>query len=122
MCGLDILRIGSIVIECEEFEKTMAFWMGALNYSPRNPPTEDWVVLNDREGKSPNISLQKVPEKAPWNNRIHLDLYAHDGESEIERLLKLGATRHPQEYDPDDDFRVLEDPDGNLFCVVQLPK
>jgi Glyoxalase-like domain len=120
--SLDNLKIGSIVIECEKFEETMAFWIEALSYSPRNPPTEDWVVLKDRAGMSPNISLQKVPEKAPWNNRIHLDLYAQDGEREIERLLKLGATRHPQEYDPDDDFRVLEDPDGNLFCVVQLPK
>jgi Glyoxalase-like domain len=116
------LRIGSIVIECEKFEKTMAFWTGALDYAPRHPPSDDWVVLTDRGGKSPNISLQKVPAKADWNNRIHLDLYTHDQEGEVERLLKLGATRHAQEYDPDDDFRVLEDPDGNLFCVVQLPQ
>lgn len=116
------LRIGSIVIECKEFGKTMAFWMEALGYAPRRPPSSDWVVLRDLASKSPNISLQKVPEKAEWNNRIHLDLYTPDRECEVERLLKIGATRHPQEYDPDDDFRVLEDPDGNLFCVVQLPK
>jgi hypothetical protein len=29
--------------------------------------------------------------------------------------------RYPQEYRPDDDFIVLEDPDGNRFCVVQVP-
>jgi len=34
----------------------------------------------------------------------------------------LGATRHPQEYDPEDDFVVLEDPDGNLFCVIDITK
>lgn len=95
--------------------------MEALNYAPGEPPSGDWVVLSDKEGKGPNISLQKVPEKAEWNNRIHLDLYSNYREGEVERLLKLGATRHPQEYEPDDDFRVLEDPDGNLFCVVQLP-
>jgi len=38
---------------------------------------------------------------------------------EVKRLLKIGAVRHTQAYDPDDDFRVLEDPDGNLFCVVE---
>jgi hypothetical protein len=116
------LKIGSIVVECEDFERTTAFWMKALNYAPRNPPSGDWVVLRDTEGKGPNMSFQKVPKKAEWNNRIHLDLYTNDREAEVERLLSLGATRHPQEYDPDEDFRVLEDPDGNLFCVVQLPK
>src|SRR5579862_2712503 len=99
------LRVGSIVIECQEFQRTMAFWMQALNYAPREPPSNDWVVLSDLEGKGPNMSLQKVPEKTPWNNRIHLDLYTRDMEGEVDRLLELGATRHPQEYEPDEDFR-----------------
>jgi hypothetical protein len=41
-------------------------------------------------------------------------------EAEIKRLLKIGATLHRQTYEPGDNFRVLEDPDGNLFCVVQI--
>jgi glyoxalase superfamily protein len=40
----------------------------------------------------------------------------------VERLIGLGATRYPREYRPDDDFVVLEDPDGNRFCVVQVPE
>jgi hypothetical protein len=50
---------------------------------------------------------------------LHLDLYTDNREAEVKRLLKIGATLHPQTYEPNDDFRVLEDPDGNLFCVVQ---
>ena len=42
-------------------------------------------------------------------------------EGEVERLVGIGATRYPQEYRPDDDFIVLEDPDGNRSCVVQVP-
>jgi hypothetical protein len=38
----------------------------------------------------------------------------------VERLVRLGATRYPWRYHPDADFVVLEDPDRNLFCVVQL--
>jgi hypothetical protein len=37
-------------------------------------------------------------------------------------LVGIGATRYPQEYRPDADFIVLEDPDGNRFCVVQAPE
>lgn len=52
-------------------------------------------------------------------DEIHLDLYTDDQKSEVERLVSLGATRYPWRHRPGDDFVVLEDPDGNLFCVVQ---
>jgi hypothetical protein len=36
----------------------------------------------------------------------------------VERLLQLGATHHQRTPEPDEDFIVLEDPEGNLFCVI----
>ena len=51
-------------------------------------------------------------------NRLHLDFYTDDPEAEVERLLGIGATRHPRTPEPDEDFVVLEDPEGNLFCVI----
>jgi hypothetical protein len=113
------MRIGSIVIDCNEFDKMLAFWQAALHYVLREPAKGGWVVIRDREGRSPNISLNQVSEKRRGRNRLHLDLYTDNREGEVKSLLKIGATRHPQTYDPDEDFRVLEDPDGNLFCVVQ---
>jgi catechol 2,3-dioxygenase-like lactoylglutathione lyase family enzyme len=121
------MKIGSIVIECSEFDKMLAFWQEALHYVPREPAKDGWVVLRDPEGRNPNVSLDQNPEKRLGRsrfartraNRLHLDLYTDNREDEVKRLLKIGATRHPQTYGPDDDFRVLEDPDGNLFCVVQ---
>jgi catechol 2,3-dioxygenase-like lactoylglutathione lyase family enzyme len=114
-----VMRIGSIVIDCSEFDKMLAFWQEALHYVPREPAKDGWVVLRDPEGRNPNVSLNQVPEKRSGRNRLHLDLYTDNREGEVKRLLRLGATRHPQTYEPDDDFVVLEDPDGNLFCVVQ---
>jgi catechol 2,3-dioxygenase-like lactoylglutathione lyase family enzyme len=112
------LKIGSVVIDCLNFDKMFAFWQKALHYIPREPPEGGWVVLRDPEGRNTNVSLNQVPERLMGRNWLHFDLYTNDQKGEIERLLKLGATRHPQTYDPDDDFVVLEDPDGNLFCVV----
>lgn len=114
------LEIGSVVINCNKFEKMMAFWQEALHYVPREPAQGGWVVLRDPEGKSPNISLKHAPIKRRNRNRLHLDMYTDNREAEVERLLKIGATRHRQRYKPTDDFRVLKDPDGNLFCVVQI--
>jgi Glyoxalase-like domain len=113
------LKIGSIVIDCCEFDKMLAFWEEALHYYHNEPLEEGWVILRDPNGKNPNISLNKVSERPSTRNRLHFDLYSNDREGEIERLLRIGASVHPQTYDPEDDFRVLEDPDGNLFCVVQ---
>jgi hypothetical protein len=79
-----------------------------------------WVVLQDPQGKGPNVSLDKVPEKRSGKRGwLHLDLYTSTRDTEVERLVGLGARLYPWKYSPGDDFVVLEDPDGNLFCVVQ---
>jgi catechol 2,3-dioxygenase-like lactoylglutathione lyase family enzyme len=114
------MEIGSIVIACCEFDKMLGFWQEALGYVPREPAQGGWVVLRDPEGRKPNVSLNQVSKKRSARSRLHLDLYTHDREGEVERLIKIGATRYPWRYNPGDDFIVLEDPDGNLFCVVQV--
>ena len=37
------------------------------------------------------------------------------------KSIGLGARRYPWRYQPGADYVVLEDPDRNLFCVVQTP-
>jgi hypothetical protein len=80
------------------------------------------VILRDPEERGPNVSLQHDSKRLTGRNWLHFDLYTEDQKGEIERLLKLGARRHRQAYRPGGDFRVLEDPDGNLFCVVDTSK
>jgi catechol 2,3-dioxygenase-like lactoylglutathione lyase family enzyme len=113
------MRVGSIVIACFEFDRMVAFWQEALQYTPREPASRGWVVLRDPAGRGPNISLNRVAKKRTARSRLHLDLYTNDQHGEVERLIALGAKRYPWRYRPGADFVVLEDPDGNLFCVVQ---
>lgn len=119
--GIEIMKIGSIVIHCYEFDRMLAFWQEALHYTSREPSDGYWVVLRDSEGRGPNISLQRISERrAGKRSRLHLDLYTTDRKGEVERLIKIGAIRYPWRHRPGSDFVVLEDPDGNLFCVVQV--
>jgi len=114
------MKIGSIVIDCNDFERMMAFWQEALHYVPQRPPTpgDPFVILKDPAGRGPNVSIDRME---PERGRLHLDLYTDDPEGEVERLLQLGATRYrPRE--PGEDFVVLADPEGNLFCVVDTRK
>lgn len=112
------MKIGSAVVDCSDFETMVAFWQEALHYVPRETPEVDWVVLRDPEGNNVNVSFQQVPEPRDGKNRLHFDLYTDDQDREVERLLRLGATRHPRTAGPDEDFIVLADPEGNLFCVI----
>ena len=52
---------------------------------------------------------------------MHLDLYTREQSEEVSRLLALGATFVRHHDDPDDNYVVLTDPEGNEFCVCALP-
>ena len=114
------VQIGSIVIRCYEFERMVQFWEAALHYVIGHTDN-GFVILKDPKGKGSNLSLDKSAVKRTGKRSwIHLDLYTANQVSEVERLVNLGAARYPWEYPADADYVVLEDPDGNLFCVVQV--
>ncbi len=118
------VRIGSIVIRCFEYERMVAFWQAALGYVVQHTdPNGGFVILHDPHHKGPNVSLDQTPGprtgKRGW---LHLDLYTANQRDEVERLVALGARRYPWRYQPHADYVVLEDPDRNLFCVVQSPE
>jgi Glyoxalase-like domain len=115
------IKVGAIVIHCFEFEAMVKFWQEALDYRPRRPASGGWVTLIDPEGRGPSLSFQRRERKRGRRNWIHLDLYAgskQDQAAEVERLTGLGAKEYPWRYPPRADYVVLEDPDGNLFCVI----
>jgi catechol 2,3-dioxygenase-like lactoylglutathione lyase family enzyme len=117
----DGVAIGSIVILCNEFDRMLQFWREALGYELLHRD-RNFVILRDPRGKGPNVSLDEVPTKRTGKrSRLHLDLYTANQPVEVERLVRLGATRYPWRYPPHADYVVLEDPGGNLFCVVQTP-
>ncbi len=101
-----------------------AFWQAALHYEVEHAdPNGGFVILRDPHRFGPNISIDQAPNrrsgKRSW---LHLDLYTTNQENEVERMVQLGATRYPWRYGRDSDYVVLQDPDGNLFCVVKVPE
>lgn len=95
-------------------------------------PREDWdsaSAIVDPEGKGPRIYIQKMDTPKPAKNRLHLDINASGGsrvplpdrkakvDSEVQRLLGLGAKRLRVESDEHEYWVVMADPDANEFCV-----
>lgn len=112
------LSIGSIVIRVENLERQMDFWQAALGLEPRREPEGGFVILQSPGGGT-CISLDCAPAALRIPPRLHLDLYAEDQAAEVQRLLRLGATRvHWDKRPADADYVILADPEGNRFCVV----
>lgn len=113
---MDHVYVGSVVIDVNDVGRMRPFWQAALGYEVDHA-SDDWVKLTDPNEKGVTVSLQVVPEPRSGKNRLHLDLYARNQMAEVERLEALGAqrVRGPNE---DEDFVVLADPEGNLFCVI----
>ncbi len=114
-----MLEIGAIVWGVRDLQRSIQFWSKALNYRLQREPDNDFAILIPLEGEGIQLSLNSaVTSEKP--KRHHLDLFTQDQEAEVERLLKLGATRVNWKYESDADYVVLADPDGNTFCVVQI--
>jgi Predicted enzyme related to lactoylglutathione lyase len=114
-----MLIVGSIVIRVDDLDAQIGFWTAALDYVVRQPADVDFAVLRPRSGPGVSVSLDAVPAPRTLPPRIHLDLYAEDQGAEVARLAALGAREvHWDKKPADADYVIMEDPEGNRFCVV----
>ena len=109
------------------------FWAQALGYVPEpGYDHPDGASLIDPEGKGPPISWVRVPEGKTAKNRVHIDIrLAGEGPSDpaertrlvrakVPELQAIGATVVREEHDDAGrlEWVVLQDPEGNEFCVA----
>lgn len=114
-----MLVVGSVVIRVDDLARETAFWTAALDYVVREPAGDDVALLHPRHGAGVSVSLDAVAAPRVLPPRIHLDLYAQDQDAEVTRLERLGARRVVWDRQPADaDYVIMEDPEGNRFCVV----
>lgn len=114
------LTVGSTVLGVDNVARAQDFWTAALDYVPRANADETWTILVPRSGPGAQIALALSETPVDDHPRHHLDLYALDQTAEVDRLVTLGARRVEDwdGYSDDSDFVVLEDTEGNRFCVI----
>jgi hypothetical protein len=85
-----------------------------------------WVVINDdpeefeirpAADRMPGLLFVPVADSKQTKNRLHFDFRPDDRDLEVERLLRLGATR-ADIGQGEQSWVVLADPEGNEFCVL----
>jgi hypothetical protein len=121
-------RLKEIVIDADHPAKLARFWtevldeyhlmpyddaeiarLAALGLTPETDPSVMAV------GPGPRLCFQLHKGERPLRNRLHFDIAAANPVAEVSRLLALGATVVRET----DGYTVLNDPEGNNFCVVR---
>ena len=120
-----MLTFGVVALGVTDAGRATEFWSAALGYTLREDGYGGWarVLMPPAEaGTAIALQLSQTPPQA--RPRLHFDLHAADAteqEAEAARLVSLGARRVDWDSYPEDaDFVVLEDPEGNRFCIVDL--
>ncbi|MET9429280.1 VOC family protein [Streptomyces sp. NPDC003036] len=132
-----------VTFDCAEPERVARFWCEVLGYEappPKGFATWDefhgsqapedrgaWFACVDPSGVGPRLFFQRVPEGKVVKNRVHLDVRVGTGlvgeerlaalEAECARLIPLGALRVELLYDGHDVCIVMQDVEGNEFCL-----
>ena len=94
------------------------WWQEALDWVMVNEDlAEDEFEIRATADRLPGLLFVLVSDPKVGPNRLHLDFRPDDQESEVERLLALGATR-ADVGQGEQTWDVLADPEGNEFCVL----
>jgi predicted enzyme related to lactoylglutathione lyase len=117
------LRINQVTFDSHEPVKQAAFWAAAMGWSedaenPSLPDDDEAAILS--ADRSQVLLFIRVPEGKTVKNRVHLDVSPTDStrDAEVERLVGLGATVYDDQRRPDGrGWVVMQDPEGNEFCV-----
>lgn len=94
-----------------------AFWSAVTGYEVVTE-REDFVALESPDNRGVRrILFFRVPEPKTAKNRMHVDLAAREPATEVERLVRLGATKVDEREGNGTSWTVMLDPEGNEFCI-----
>jgi uncharacterized glyoxalase superfamily protein PhnB len=127
-------KIANITFACRDPKSLSDFWAAALEYEKQLLPDEVMEQLResgfdmtsrdaciDPNGVGPRLFFIKKEKTPTTSIPIHLDISFDDPNAAVARLLELGATikeRKTEQIGPwTDTFTVMQDPEGNSFCV-----
>jgi catechol 2,3-dioxygenase-like lactoylglutathione lyase family enzyme len=117
-------RIGELVLGCRDPEALARFWCEVLDFVVLDREDDGSLEIGPREGfggPQPTIILSPQEEPVPEKSRLHIDVNAtdRDQDAELERLLALGARPADVGQTGEESWHVLQDPEGNAFCLLR---
>lgn len=116
------LHLQHVVFDCARPDLLAVFWSRALGRAVDDDASEHFASIgmatSSTDHQQPALLFQQVPEAKVGKNRTHVDLHGDDREAEVNRLVRLGATRLTDKDEWGTRWTVMQDPEGNEFCVA----
>ena len=110
-------RVDEVVVDCRNPAALAEFWSSVLGGEPVHR-SDAWSFI-DPPGWT-RLAFQRVPETKQGKNRLHIDVHVDDVPAASVAAEALGAVRvgtiHVSAVGT---FQVLQDPEGNEWCVVR---
>lgn len=118
-----MVGIESIVFASDEPEELASFWAEAIEGEVLDLPSSfDPMVSTPGEG--PYLLFRDLPKGTQRDMPIHFDLGTDDREATVNRLESIGAgvreTKSESHETLTAEWTVMEDPEGNGFCVCEI--
>jgi len=118
-----MVEIEFITTACDEPDRLTSFWARAIDGERRElPPSLDPEIV-DRPGEGPDLLFKELPKGTRRDMPIHPDLSVDDRETAVGRLRELGASVRETKTETYETYTstwtVMEDPEGNGFCVTE---
>jgi hypothetical protein len=118
-------RLSELVIGCADPVALSEFWCAVLDYVElsREEP-EDGIEIGPSSGfggAAPTLVFTRVDTTKKEPLRLHIDVNPvdRDQDAELERLLSVGARPADVGQADDASWHVLQDPEGNEFCLLR---
>jgi catechol 2,3-dioxygenase-like lactoylglutathione lyase family enzyme len=112
-------RIIATVFDCRDAEALATFWCAVLDLrvTDRWQDAHGTAYVEVSTGGGEMLLFHPVADPKRAKNRVHLDLRAPGPQyDEVARLVALGGRVVAD--DPEVPWVVLQDPEGNEFCVL----
>ena len=109
------LNIEHITFDCHNAQALAGFWSAATGQAIEDD-WGDFVRLAEGQGGI-RLCFQAVPEDKVAKNRMHIDINSDDMTVAVGTLVELGASVLAEHSSPNATWTVMQDPEGNEFCV-----
>lgn len=108
----------ALTIDARDPASLARWWAQTLGWDVVDPDPAG-VEVRSPDGHSSSLFFVRVDDAKPTKNRLHLDLYADDQAAAVDDLIARGATRAAVGQPDDAEWVVLQDPEGNEFCLLE---
>ena len=112
------IRLRAITFDTADPQSLARFWSAVTGREVVDSGPDLARVSSEVPG-GPALLFLRVPESKTVKDRIHLDLETEDRAAEVSRVIALGATFHSEVKGSTHEWTVLQDPEGNEFCIIQ---